>query len=62
MIMQEGFGGSAPDDSLMLIDQDHLDVIRELNGMSVRDEVVEDIYEKFEKSVQGEDDKGKERR
>ena len=49
--------GSVPDDSLMQIDQDHLDVIRELNGISVKDEVVDDINEKFEKSLQGDDEK-----
>ena len=52
--MQEG---SVPDDSLMQIDQDHLDVIRELNGISVKDEVVDDINEKFERSLQGDDEK-----
>ncbi len=52
--MQEG---SVPDDSLIQIDQDHLDVIRELNGISVKDEVVDDINEKFERSLQGDDEK-----
>ena len=54
------------DDQMMQIDQDHLDVIRELNGISIKDEAAtidDDINEKFEKSIKGDEvDKQTERR
>ena len=49
----------------MQIDQDHLDVIRELNGISIKDEAatLDDINEKFERSIKGDEiEKATERR
>ncbi len=43
---------------MMQIDQDHLDVIRELNGISIKDEAAtidDDINEKFERSIKGDE-------
>lgn len=54
------------DDQMIQIDQDHLDVIRELNGISIKDEAAtidDDINEKFERSIKGDEvDKHTERR
>jgi hypothetical protein len=48
---------------MMQIDQDHLDVIRELNGISIKDEaMIEDINEKFERSMKDEGEKVTEKR
>jgi hypothetical protein len=50
---------------MMQIDQDHLDVIRELNGISIKDEAatLDDINEKFERSIKGDEiEKATERR
>ena len=43
---------------MMQIDQDHLDVIRKLNGISIKDETAtidDDINEKFERSIKGDE-------
>ena len=43
---------------MLQIDQDHLDVIRELNGISIKDEaplIEDDINEKFERSIKGDE-------